>query len=92
MSIVLRREANLKGQLFEMREAIDEYHADKGTCPESLSQLVAQQYLRAVPVDPVMKSSATWQYTRKGTGQAAGCDVKTTSPAVARNGSRYAEW
>lgn len=90
-SVNFRREATLKGNLFVMREAIDEYHADRGTCPESLSQLVSSQYMRALPVDPLTKSP-TWQYTRTGTGQTAVCDVKTTSSAVARDGRRYADW
>ena len=86
------KESTLKSQLFTMRDAIDQYQADKGTCPESLAQLVAGKYLRAVPVDPFTNSATTWEFTKSGTGPKANCDVKTTSTAVARTGGRLAEW
>jgi general secretion pathway protein G len=63
-----------------MRDALDKYQANTGTCPESLSQLVAGNYIRALPVDPATKSSATWNYTRTGGERGMVCDVKTTSP------------
>jgi general secretion pathway protein G len=91
-SVVLAKEATLKSQLFVLRDALDQYQADRGTCPASLSQLESDKYIRAVPVDPFTKSSTTWQYTQASTSQRAACDVKTTSPKVARNGSRYTDW
>src|ERR1700680_3500729 len=36
-----------------MRDAIDKYFGDNGQYPETLDELVAKRYLRAVPVDPV---------------------------------------
>jgi general secretion pathway protein G len=36
-----------------MRDAIDKYYGDNGQYPETLDELVAKHYLRAVPVDPV---------------------------------------
>ncbi|MGF6758147.1 type IV pilin protein [Paraburkholderia sp. GAS42] len=36
-----------------MRNAIDQYYGDNGQYPETLDELVAKHYLRAVPVDPV---------------------------------------
>ncbi|MGF6598948.1 general secretion pathway protein G [Paraburkholderia sp. GAS448] len=36
-----------------MRDAIDKYYGDNGQYPDTLDELVAKHYLRAVPVDPV---------------------------------------
>jgi general secretion pathway protein G len=91
-SVLSAEEATVRSQLFVMRDALDNYVTDKGTCPESLSQLVAGKYIRAIPVDPSTKSATTWRYTQARTGDRFLCDVKTTSPKVARDGRRYADW
>ncbi|MGU7769065.1 type II secretion system protein [Burkholderia sp. MR1-5-21] len=36
-----------------MRNAIDQYYGDNGQYPETLDELVAKHYLRAIPLDPV---------------------------------------
>jgi len=87
------QEAVLKSQLFTMRDAIDEYVSRTGKCPDSLTALAQAKYVRAVPVDPFMKSPDTWQYTQVRTGTTLNCDVHSTSTRVARDGkSRYADW
>ena len=58
-----RKEAVLKEDLFRMRDAIDQYYADKNKYPASLEALVAEKYLRAVPVDPFTQLADTWQTT-----------------------------
>jgi general secretion pathway protein G len=55
------KEAVLREDLFRMRDAIDQYYADKGKYPSDLQALVTDQYMRAVPVDPITGSSDTWQ-------------------------------
>ena len=57
------REAVLKEDLFRMRDAIDQYYADKNMYPASLDALVSDKYLRAIPVDPFTQSADTWQTT-----------------------------
>jgi general secretion pathway protein G len=59
-SIVHAKEATLGSQLYIMRDAIDQYYADKGKYPDSLQTLVSEQYIRAVPIDPFTNSSDTW--------------------------------
>jgi general secretion pathway protein G len=54
------RDAALKSSLRTMREAIDHFHADRGTYPETLDALVGKNYLRAVPVDPITGDARTW--------------------------------
>src|SRR3954463_2286135 len=60
-SVTLAKEAAVRSDLFMMRDAIDQYYADKGKYPESLQALVSENYLRAVPKDPFTNSSDTWQ-------------------------------
>jgi general secretion pathway protein G len=55
------REAVLKTDLHTMREAIDQYFADKARYPESLETLVDEGYLREVPKDPFTLSTSTWR-------------------------------
>ncbi len=59
-SVMRTREAVLREDLFRMRDAIDQYYADKAKYPASLESLVSDGYLRQVPVDPITNSSETW--------------------------------
>ena len=59
-SITRTKEAALASDLYLMRDAIDQYYADKGKYPDSLQTLVSEQYIRAVPIDPFTNSSDTW--------------------------------
>ena len=52
-SVVRAREAVLKEDLFRMRDAIDQYYADKNKYPSSLDDLVTDGYMREVPIDPI---------------------------------------
>jgi len=97
-SIVRANEAVLKEDLFRMREAIDQYYADKGQYPTALDALATDGYLRKMPDDPFTRSSSTWQAVAAdpdpnnpatNTGVS---DVKTGSDGVALDGTKYAEW
>jgi general secretion pathway protein G len=97
-SITRAKEATLKEDLFRMRDAIDQYYADKNKYPASLETLVEDKYMRAVPVDPFTSSADTWQTTMSEpepgnpSAQPGVYDVKSGSDAVALDGSRYADW
>jgi general secretion pathway protein G len=97
-SVQLAREAALRSDLFLMRDAIDQYYADKGRYPENLDALVSERYLRAVPRDPITSASDTWQTVQaeRDAGSVASTtgiiDVKSGSPDTALDGSRYADW
>src|SRR5581483_11768450 len=54
------REAVLKEDLFQMRDAIGKYYGDKGKYPETLDSLVSEKYLRNVPVDPITEKKDSW--------------------------------
>lgn len=97
-SITRAKEATLKSELLIMRDAIDQYYADKGRYPESLQTLVSEQYLRSVPRDPFTESSDTWQTVAAdpepgNVSASAGIfDVKSGTDLVSIEGSRYADW
>ena len=59
--MVKARESVLKQNLFQMREAIDQYYADKAQYPSSLDALVSDGYMRKVPEDPFTKNNQSWQ-------------------------------
>lgn len=97
-SVQLAREAALRSDLFLMRDAIDQYYADKGRYPENLDALVSERYLRAIPRDPITSASDTWQTVQaeRDAGSVASTtgiiDVKSGAPDTALDGSRYADW
>ena len=97
-SVTRAKEATLKEDLFRMRDAIDQYYADKNKYPASLESLVEDKYMRAVPVDPFTNSAETWQTTMSEpepgnpSAEPGVYDVKSGSEAVALDGSRYADW
>ena len=59
-AITRTREAVLKEDLFRMRDAIDQFHADQGVYPTALEELVSNDYLRSIPDDPFTNSTETW--------------------------------
>jgi general secretion pathway protein G len=80
-SIDKSKEAVLKENLYQMREAISRYHGDKGRYPETLESLAADRYLRRVPLDPITESAATWIVVAPPDPQKSGVyDVKSGSP------------
>lgn len=97
-SILTAKEASLRSDLFQMRDAIDQYYADKGRYPESLDTLVTEHYLRAIPKDPITGATDTWQTVPaeqdSGAVQAnAGIyDIKSGSADTALDGSAYQDW
>jgi general secretion pathway protein G len=98
-SLQRSKEAVLKSDLFRMRDAIDQYYADKAKYPPSLEALVTEKYIRAIPVDPITNSSDTWQTTMSEPepGNAAAAepgvyDVKSGAEQTAIDGTRYSDW
>jgi len=94
------REAALKEDLFTMRSCIDQYLADKGKYPPSLKALVDEGYMRRIPVDPITKSTETWQvvYAEADKDQdlqpeeGGIIDVHSGAPGTALDGTTYADW
>ena len=97
-SVVHAREATLKEDLFRMRDAIDQYYADKGKYPATLDALVSDGYVRKLPEDPFTHSSTSWQAVpaepdpNNPAAEAGVFDVKSGSDETALDGTRYSEW
>ena len=92
-SIDKSKEAVLKENLHQMREAISRYHADRGKYPETLEALATDKYLRNVPLDPITESSATWIVVRPEDPDKGGVyDVRSGAPGKASDGTEYAQW
>lgn len=98
LGVVRAQEAVLKEDLYRMRDALDQYHADKQKYAGSLEDLVTDGYLRAIPKDPFTQSSDTWQVVQAepdpaNPEAASGIfDVKSGSDRTAMDGSKYSEW
>ena len=96
-AITVSREAVLKEDLFLMRNAIDQYYADRGEYPSTLENLVTDGYLRTIPEDPLTGSAETWQTELAELDPADPFaqgiyDVKSSAEGVALNGTLYADW
>jgi general secretion pathway protein G len=91
-------EAVLREDLFRMRDAMDQFYADKNKWPTDLAELVSEGYIREVPVDPMTKSRDTWitkpaEPDANNPASAGGIDnVHSGSDRTALDGSRYADW
>jgi general secretion pathway protein G len=87
------REAVLREDLFQMRDAIGKYYGDKGKYPESLQALAAESYLRKIPVDPITDSASTWTTVPPPDPDKSGVyDVKSGAPGNAGDGTAYSSW
>jgi general secretion pathway protein G len=87
------KEAVLKENLYQLRDAIGKYYADKGKYPESLDALAGEKYLRKVPLDPITDSSTTWIVVPPADPQQSGVsDVRSGAEGTASDGTAYAEW
>lgn len=58
-TVLAAREATLREDLHTMRKMIDQYGADKGKLPQSLSDLQSAGYIHEIPIDP-MTDQADW--------------------------------
>jgi len=92
-SVDKSKEAVLKENLYQMRDAIGKYYADRGKYPESLQALATDKYLRSVPLDPVTDSATTWIVLAPEDPQKGGVyDVKSGAPGKALDGSEFSTW
>ena len=96
-AVTRSREAVLKEDLFRMRDAIDQYFADRSEYPVSLDTLVSEQYLRSIPDDPFTASNTTWQtimaeYDPSNPLSQGIYDVRSGAGGLGIDGSPYAEW
>lgn len=97
-TVLRSKEATLATDLLHMREAIDQYYADKNKYPATLQDLVSEKYLRMVPKDPFTNSAETWQTImaepdpRNPSAELGIYDVKSGATQMAQDGRAYSEW
>src|SRR5258708_39051057 len=97
-SVVYSKEAVLKEDLFRMKEAIDQYYADKNQYPATLEDLVSSGYLRTIPNDPITNSASTWETVpaepdpNNPISAGGGYSVKSGSDGTAMDGRKYSDW
>ena len=97
-SVVAAKESTLKTDLFRMRDAIDQYYADKGKYPSSLDSLVSDGYMRRIPEDPFTKTADSWTTVpaepdpNNPSAEPGVYDVKSGAQGTALDGSSYTDW
>ncbi len=92
-SIDRSKEAVLKENLYQVRDAIGKYYGDKGKYPESLEALTAERYLRKLPVDPLTESATTWVIVPPPDTEKSGVyDLKSGAQGKAADGTAFSEW
>lgn len=93
-SMIRAKESVLQSNLFTLRSVIDQYTYDKESPPQALQDLVAEGYLRQVPIDPFTETSDTWEVISDTgpSGQLGVFDVRSGSERVSLNGTAYSEW
>ena len=97
-SVTATKEATLRTDLFRMRDAIDQYYADKQKYPSALDSLVSDGYLRKLPEDPITKSADTWTTVpaepdpNNPSAEPGVYDVKSGAQGTGLDGSAYADW
>jgi general secretion pathway protein G len=96
-SVTRAKEAVLMEDLFRMRDALDQFYADKNRYPDSLDSLVSEKYLRTLPRDPFTLTT-DWQVEMSqpdptNPSEIPGVfNVKSVSDRTALDGSNYADW
>jgi general secretion pathway protein G len=96
-SVTRTQEAVLTEDLFRMRDALDQYYADKNKWPADLAELVSEGYIREIPDDPITKQK-DWQTEiaepdASNPAATAGIkNVKSGSPNLGLDGKAYSEY
>jgi general secretion pathway protein G len=97
-SVQNAKEAILRTDLFRMRDAIDQYYADKTKYPASLDSLVSDGYMRKIPEDPITKSADTWQTVPaepdpgNPSAEPGIYDVKSGASGTGLDGTAYSDY
>ena len=96
--LIKAREAVLRENLYTFRTTIDQYYADQGKFPDSLSEMVDKKYLRELPKDPFTNSKDSWVTvqppapTDGGELKGSVYDVHSGSNLIGSNNLPYNEW
>ena len=98
ISVIRAREAVLRQDLYNLRQGIDQYTADKLRAPQSLDDLVSAGYFRELPKDPFTDSRDTWQTVQEDVLQSIDqnepgiTDVHSGAAGSSLDGTPFSEW
>lgn len=95
LSLEKSKETALRSSLTVMRDAIDQFAADKGRYPDTLEELASARYLREIPEDPVAGARDAWvELGPPSDAQIKGqlYDVRSGAAGRASDGRLYADW
>jgi general secretion pathway protein G len=87
------RENVLAENLRLTRDALEQFHADRGRYPDSLDELVSRRYLKNLPIDPILESSRQWLLSEPlppNGGKVS--DLHSAAPGIGRDGRRFSSW
>jgi general secretion pathway protein G len=99
-SVIRAREAVLKENLFQIRDAISKYYYDKQKYPSAMEDLVTYKYLSKIPIDPIVNSNE-WELVHFEPVDMEDfdpeitegiIDVKSRSEGMALDGTLFADW
>jgi general secretion pathway protein G len=96
-SLIRTKESMLHSHLQTLRVVIDEFTFDKKKAPQTLDDLVAEGYLRAVPIDPITGRSE-WRTIQEDSLSAVDqtepgiYDVRSLSDQTSLEGTPYSDW
>jgi len=96
-SIRRTKETLLHSNIQVLRTVIDEYTFDKKKAPQTLDDLVAEGYLRAIPIDPIMGNDQ-WRLINEDSLTAVDqtepgiYDIRSQSDLISLEGTPYSEW
>ena len=95
-TVIRAREVVLLENLFQIREAIDQYYSDNGKYPAQLNDLINTQersksYLREIPKDP-FSGLPDWITVAAESEEGGIFDVHSASTMIALDGTPYNTW
>jgi len=92
------KEAVLRNNLKETRDAIDKFYTDHGRYPQSLKELVDGRYLKMLPIDPISGRSDRWAFVGSPGGAAASSqssgiyDLRSSAAGNGMDGTAFNSW
>lgn len=91
-SIDVAKETILVENLHTTRDTIDKFYSDTGHYPDTLDELVAKKYLRALPFDPIVDSATAWIIVApESDDHGKVYNLKSSAAGLSRSGKPLAE-
>ncbi len=95
-TVLAAKEATLREDLYTLRKMIDQYAADKGKLPQSLSDLQSAGYIHEIPIDPLTERADWYEEPGEDPGSTSGetgiVNVHSVAEGTGSDGRPYSEW